>query len=426
MVQRIHRREALRVGFLGALGLGLADYLALAENEPRRGTADAVIFIHLQGGPAHLDTLDMKPAAPAEERGEFGTIQSRIPGLLVCEHLPRLAQAIDQFTLVRGISHASGAHPQANQYLFTGNPVSPAVTHPAYGSVALLERPGAHDLPGFVAIPTSEMTPGYLGVAYGAFKTGAVPRAGQPFEVRGLTLGQGVTVESLRNRNVLLRDLDQRMRQADTGSPTLQGLDRFGQQANDMILSARTRDAFDVTRENAAIVRLFANDDAGQSCLLAARLVAYGARFVTINLDGWDTHLDNFNSMKNRLLPPFDAAIAALVQALKDKGLFERTLVVASGEFGRTPTINRNAGRDHWPRAMWTLLAGGGVRGGQLIGGTDSKGHGPDSATNLKPDDLAASIYHALGLDHRKEYHTRSGRPVILVPHGNVIRGLFG
>jgi uncharacterized protein (DUF1501 family) len=149
-------------------------------------------------------------------------------------------------------------------------------------------------------------------------------------------------------------------------------------------------------------------------------------RFVTINSGAWDTHLDNFTNLKNKLLPPFDAGITALVQALKSRGLLERTLVAAGGEFGRTPTINKNAGRDHWPRASWMLLAGGGVRAGQLIGGTDRKGHEPDSGTNLKPDDLAASICHALGIDHHKEYQTRTGRPVYLVPHGKVIQELFG
>jgi uncharacterized protein (DUF1501 family) len=420
------RRDLLQIGVLSTLGLTLADYLRLRAANDTQPAADAVIFIHLQGGPAHLDTLDLKPGAPVAERGEFKPIASKLPGLPVCEHLPKLAQAIDQFTLLRGISHSAGDHGRANQYLFTGNPVSPAVAYPALGSVAIKERPARPDLPGFVAIPTSEMAPGYLGVSYAPFKTNAVPLAGKPFEVRGLALPEGVSVDKIKDRERLLQDLDTKLRQADTGSPLVEGLDRFGRQAQEMILSPRAREAFDISKESPPLTRMFAADEFSQSLLLAGRLVEQGVRFVTINSGGWDTHLDNFTSLKTRLLPPFDAGITALVQALAAKGLLDRTLVVAGGEFGRTPTINKNAGRDHWPRASWMLLAGGGVKAGQLIGGTDQKGHEPDSDTNLKPDDLAASVCHALGIDHHKEYQTRTGRPVYLVPHGKVIRELFG
>jgi uncharacterized protein (DUF1501 family) len=422
---RCTRREALRLGFLSALGLSLADYLCLAAAREQPATADSVIFIHLQGGASHLDTLDMKPEAPAAERGEFRPIPSKLPGLLVCEHLPKLAQVIDQFVLLRGIRHTAGDHARASNYLFTGNAVSPAITFPSLGSVASKERPARADLPSFVAVPTTEMTAGYLSVAYAPFKTSVAPRAGQPFDVRGLSLAEGLTVDQLQDRDRLLRDLDSRFRQAEVSSELLEGLDRFGRQAQAMILSPRAREAFDISKESPAIAQRFAANDFCQSLLLACRLVEHGVRFVTVNFDGWDTHLDNFNSLKNKLLPPLDAGLAALVSTLRAKGLLTRTLVVVSGEFGRTPTINKNAGRDHWPRAMWTLFTGGGVRAGQLIGGTDVKGHGPDSGTNLKLDDLAASIYHALGLDHRKEYQTRTGRPVYLVPNGRLIRELF-
>jgi hypothetical protein len=424
------RRDALKVGFLGGLGLSLADYLSLAEgSEPGRArpraSADAVIFLHLQGGPSHLDTLDLKPEAPVEERGEFQAIRSKLPGLPVCEHLPRLAAMIDQFTLIRGISHSAGAHPQANQYLFTGNRPSPALTYPSLGSVASRELEAAPAMPAFVAIPNTEMVPGYLGVAHSPLKTGTVPKAGQPFEVRGLSLDRGLTIDKVRRRMDLLRDLDRTFRSAEENSPVLEGLDRFGQKAQKMILSARTREAFDLSKESPRITQLFARDDLGQSLLLACRLIEQGVRFVTVTHGAWDTHLDNFKNLKGKLLPPFDAGITALITALKEKGLLPRTLVVATGEFGRTPRINKNAGRDHWPRTMWTLVAGGGTPAATLIGGTDRQGHGPDDRTNLKPDDLAASICRALGLDHLKEYATGTGRPVTLVPHGQVIEGLF-
>jgi hypothetical protein len=435
MKQRLtSRRAALQIGCLGGLGLSLADFLAWSSarsEEPAakklKATADSVIFIHLQGGPSHLDTLDMKPDAPAEEKGEFAPTPTKLPGLTACEHLPKLAAAIDRWTLVRGISHSAGAHPQANQYLFSGNPVSPAVTHPALGSVAVKERPCPPELPGFVAIPSSEMAPGYLGVSYSPFKTGEAPKAGQPFQVRGLTLPPGLTVEKIDRRETLRRDLDTVFRQAETSSDVLDGLDRFSQQAQEMILSSRTRSAFDTSQEPESIARLFAADSFSQSLLLALRLVEHGVRFVTVNFEAsWDTHSDNFESLKTKLLPPFDAGITALAEALTAKGMLDKTFVFCGGEFGRTPSINKGAGRDHWPRAGWAMFTGGGVKPSQLIGGTDCKGHGPDDATKIKPDDIAATILRALGIDHTQEYQTRTGRPVYLVPHGVVIPGLLG
>jgi len=422
---RLSRRSFVRVGILGGVGLSLADYLRLAEASERVPMAEACIFLHLQGGPAHLDTLDMKPEAPAEERGEFGSIATSLPGLMACEHLPKFAEMAHRFALVRGISHSAGAHPLANQYLYSGNRPSPAVVYPAYGSVLGKERPVSPDLPAFVAVPNTDMTPGHMGIAYSPLNTTAVPRKGEPFEMRGLSLAEGITPEEVRARDRLLEDLDVAFRQADVDSDLLDAVDGFGRKAQEMILSPRARAAFDVGRESPAVAELFGGDDLGQSLLLAQRLVEHGVRFVTITHNGWDTHLDNFTRLKGDLLPAFDSGITALIEALHSKGLLDSTLVVATGEFGRTPTINKNAGRDHWPRTMWTLLAGGGVQPGRLIGGTDKKGHGPDDDTALAPDDLGASIYHALGVDHRKEYYTKTGRPVMLVAHGNVIPGLF-
>ncbi|MEQ8785308.1 MAG: DUF1501 domain-containing protein [Pirellulaceae bacterium] len=419
------RRDALRVGTLGALGLSLADYLRLAEGSELQPKADACIFLHLAGGPSHLDTFDMKPKAPAEEQGEFKSIQSSMPELRVCEHLPKMAKVIDRFALLRGVSHSAGAHPQANQYLYSGNRPSPAIIYPAHGSVLTKERPSDADLPSYVAVPGGDMTPGFLGIAYAPLNTTAIPKKGQPFEMRGLALEEGTSLAKVRSRDKLLADLDTTFRETDSGSELLTAMDRFGRKAQEMILSPRAREAFDVGRESQAMIDLFEADDLSQSMLLALRLVEHGVRFVTITHAGWDTHLDNFTNLKGKLLPAFDAAMSSLVEAMQQKGLSDRVLVVASGEMGRTPTINKNAGRDHWPRAMWTLMTGGGVKTGQLIGGTDEKGHGPDDATDMTPDDLAASLYHALGVDHRHEYYTATGRPVILVPEGRVIEGLF-
>ncbi len=421
----ISRRRILQAGFLGGLGLTLSDLLRLTAGSERQAKAEACIFLHLKGGPSHLDTLDMKPDAPSEERGEFRSIATVLPGYEVCEHLPKLAQRMDRFTLIRGISHAAGAHPLANEYLFTGNRPSPAVVYPSLGSVCAKELGTDEALPPFVAIPQSDMSPGYLGVGFGSFRTTTVPAPGKPFDVRGLAMTGSLTLEKIQSRSALLHDLDQTFRAADVQNPVLEGLDRFTRQADAMIRSERTRQAFDISLESPAILQLFQNDPASQACLLAGRLVEHGIRFVTVTHDGWDTHLDNFNVQKNKLLPAFDASLTALIEMLEQKGLLERVLVIATGEFGRTPTINKQAGRDHWPRTMWTLVAGGGTKRAHFIGGTDHKGHAPNDDTQLKPDDLAATIYHALGIDPLREYLTPNGRPVTLVPEGHVIDDLF-
>ncbi len=418
------RRQLLQAGVLGGVGLTLANYLRLAEASPLKATAEACIFVHLKGGPSHLDTLDMKPEAPSAEQGEFKRIQTVVPGYEICEHLPRLAKWIDRFTLIRGISHAAGAHPLANEYLFTGNRPSPAVVYPAMGAICAKELTTPEAIPPFVAVPNSDMAAGFLGVGYGSFKTTSVPKPGQPFEVRGLAVSGGLTIDKIKSRNELLRDLDQTFRTSEANSAVLEGLDRFSQKANEMILSDRARQAFDVSRESPNVLKLFEKDDVSQSLLLAGRLVEHGVRFVTVTQDGWDTHLDNFVGHK-KLLGPFDAGITALVEMLEQKGLLGKVLIVATGEFGRTPTINKQVGRDHWPRTMWTLVAGGGAKRNYFLGGTDKKGHAPDDRTHLKPDDLAASIYHALGIDPQREYFTPNGRPVLLVPEGKVMSELF-
>ena len=419
------RRDVLRTGVLALTGMTLPNFLRLAHAGPtHKATADAVLFINLAGGPSHLDTLDMKPDGPAETRGEFSAIQSKLPGLFVCEHLPKTAAAADQFTLIRGISHTAGAHPQGQAYIATGNRPGPAVVYPSYGSVVSKELPGHADLPPYVAVPQTEWNAGYMGDAFAPFKTHASPKPGQPFAVRGISLASGVTLEKVRRRNQLLQELDTTFRAAETNSQLLEALDTFGQQAFSIITSQRTRQAFDVSREAESIRGLFGSDELGQSLLLATRLIEFGVRFVTVTNTGWDTHLDNFDRHR-KLMPPLDSGVTATIAALSAKGLLDRTLVVVMGEFGRTPKINANVGRDHYPRVNWCVMTGGGVQAGRLIGGTDQKGEAPNDDTDIKPDDLGASIFHALGIDPHKEYYTKTGRPVGLIPNGRVIRELF-
>lgn len=423
---RITRRHTLQVGTLGLTGMTLADSLrAAAVAETAAATADAVIFVNLAGGPAHLDTLDMKPDGPVETRGEFQPIQTVLPGLQACEYLPKFAAVADHFTLLRGISHTVGDHPQGQAYISTGNRPTPALQYPSLGSIVTREKPGDPDLPVYMAIPDTEWTAGFLGDAFAPFKTNAVPRPGQPFAVRGITLPDGLTVDKLRRREQLLQKVRRTFNTADRNSQLLDALDTFGRQAYSMITSERTLEAFDVSRAPESIQQLFAADDLGQSLLLAVRLIESGVKFITVSNPGWDTHLDNFVGHR-RLIPPLDNAITAMLSALQSTGMLERTLVVIMGEFGRTPKINQNVGRDHYPRANWCLMSGGGVRPGQLIGATDAKGEGPADETDIHPDDIAASILHALGIDHHTEYFTKTNRPVSLVAGGRVIEGLFG
>lgn len=422
----VSRRDVLRLGVLGGAGLSLPGYFRLAEaGEVARGMATSAIHINLGGGPSHLDTFDLKPDAPQEYRGEFNPIESNVPGISFSEHLPKLARCADRFAILRGVSHSLAAHEFGTKYMNTGNRPLPSLAFPGYGSVVSKEKPGPRDLPPFVAIPNTPQVAGYLGVEFAPFSTTNTPVPGRPFSVRGITLGRGLTVADIEKRKKLLDDLDQTFRGFESQSDLVNGLDRFSERAYDIISSPRTRQAFDISQESAAITELFPQNPFAQSCLLASRLVEAGVRFVSVSNGGWDTHDNNFNRLKTKLLPDLDGALAGLFLALEQKGLLESTAVFVSGEFGRTPKINPRGGRDHFPRAMFVLMGGGGIKGGQVIGASDEKGMGPASGDGISPDNVAASFYHALGIDPHKEYQTSTGRPVEIVRNGSVIPELF-
>jgi hypothetical protein len=323
------------------------------------------------------------------------------------------------------VSHSLAAHEFGTKYMNTGNRPIPSLEFPGYGPVVTKEKGGPRDLPPFVAIPDTNQVAGYLGVEYAPFSTTSVPRAGQPFTVRGITLRNGLTVEEVEKRKNLLKGLDTTFKGFEKDSDLINGLDRFSQRAYDIISSPRSREAFDTSREKPEVAKTFGESPIGQSCLLATRLIESGVRFVSLSSGGWDTHEDNFGRLKGKLLPELDQAVSALFTSLDRKGLLASTAVFVTGEFGRTPKINGRGGRDHFPRSMCVLMGGGGLKGGQVIGASDDKAQGPASGDGITPDDVAASFYHALGIDCRKEYKTNTGRPIAIVRHGKPIPELF-
>jgi len=382
------------------------------------------IFLWLGGGPAHLDTFDPKPEATPEVRGDFGMIPTSLSGCRVSELLPRMAGQMHRVTLIRSVTHNIGSHAPGSLYLLTGSKPLPSLKYPTYGSVVTREKKGVQDMPPFVAVPLEPPESpgaGYLGVAYNSFSVNADPQAAN-FSVRGITLPDGTPAERVERRNQLLERLDGFAGQK--GDEVLAGLDRFQQQAYDIVRSPRARTAFDLNHEAPRLRDQYGRTTFGQSCLLARRLVEAGTRFVTVYTTGWDTHGQNFKNLKEKLVPPVDQGLAALLEDLEVRGLFETTVVFLVGEFGRTPKINKNAGRDHWPYSMFALLAGGKIPRGLVYGETDAGGERPKDKAVL-PDDVAATFYAALGIDPKKEYQSSTGRPIQIVHDGSPIREIF-
>ena len=417
------RRQMLKAGVLGA-GFSLSSYLRLQAESGQQDDGRSAILVFLGGGPSHQDTLDLKPDAPAEYRGQFRPIATATPGVEICEHLPRLARRSEQYAIVRGITHNLAAHSLGTRYLMTGNRPTPVLNFPMYGSVVSKEFPAAEDLPSFVSIDRPVEGPGYLGPEYGPLSTGEKPRYGQPFRVRGITLGDGLTIDKYQARRSLLTDIDKTFDGYERLDDSVRGLDRFSEQAYSIISSPRARDAFDLTREPDREIERFGRHDFGQSMMLTSRLIESGVRFVTVLLEGWDTHQDNFNKLGRELLPRLDQSLSALLDRLGGRGLLDSTSILITGEFGRTPKVNGNSGRDHWARAMCSMMAGGSTNGGQVIGETDAKAEGP-VGEGFTPDDLAASFFQNIGIDPKTEYAANVGRPITLIRDGSPIPGLI-
>lgn len=425
----VGRRDFIRAGALALGGLSLGQYFQMLQAGQANPSAKAksAIFINLAGGPSHMDTFDLKPNAPDTHRGEFKPIPTKVPGIEISEHLPNLASAMDKFVILRGVSHSIAAHNLGSEYVNCGNRPLPSLAFPGFSAVVSKELGGPADLPTSVAIPNAQnQGGGYLGVKYAPLATGKSPVVGQPFSVRGVSLGNGLTVKDVESRQGLLSSLDTAFTGFEKNSQLLDGLDRFSQQAYSMITSPNARKAFDISQENSESAAKFGKTPFGLNCLLGLRLIESGVRFVTITSGGWDTHNDGFNALKTKQLPGFDEGLAALFNALAERGLLESTVVYVTGEFGRTPKINtQRVGRDHYPRSMFMLLAGGGIQGGRVLGASDEKGELPADGKGFTPDNVAASFYKTLGIEPTKEYHTNTGRPVMIVREGTPITELF-
>jgi hypothetical protein len=415
------RRDFLRIGSLGALGISLDGVLRAGAKRDI-----SCILLWQSGGCGHLDTFDLKPAAPKEIRGEFKPISTNVPGIQICEHLPFTARQADKFTILRSMKSRENNHERAINYLLTGYLPLPTLEFPSMGSVISKELGSRNGLPPYVAVPNTfpSYGAGYLGGSYNPFIAGDPNVSG--YQARDLTLPADVDWTRVGNRNFLLKQMDAKFR-AIEASTDMAAMDSFYQKAYDLLKSPAARKAFDIGAEPESLRERYGRTPVGQGALLARRLVESGVRFVTV-AKGWlnyDTHGDNFNIMKKALLPEFDRAFAGLLEDLHDRGMLDTTLVIAMGEFGRTPKVNDAAGRDHHSKAWSIALAGAGVPGGRVLGATDSNGV---QVTDLpvEPEDLLFSIYSLFGVDPAREYQTPIGRPVKPVNGGRLIPGLLG
>ncbi len=435
------RREILQVGYSGLLGMGLSALPVCASPATPQAARKrkSVILVFLSGGPSQLDTFDMKPDAPAEIRGEFKPIATRVPGLTICEHLPRLAARADKYALVRSLSYRETEHNAATHHLLTGqrypggNAAASRNDWPCYSSALSYLEPRHDGIPSGVHLPASMLGggvvvpgqhAGFLAPRHDPLQVTANPNA-PGFRVDGLRLDPQIGVERLGDRRTLMTHIDG---QRETLARTAEGqrLSDQQQQAFSILTSGKIAQAFDLGREPAAVRNLYGRHTFGQSLLLARRLVQTGVPVVQVNMGSvldWDTHTNNFSKLKQQLLPPMDQGVAVLLDDLEASGLLDDTLVLLLGEFGRTPRIGVTAGREHWPACFFGLFAGAGVRGGQLIGSSDSIGAYP-STTPYSPNDVGATVYHILGVDPATEVHDRQGRPTQL-NRGQVIQSLF-
>lgn len=436
------RRDCLQFGLGALLGSGLVENLrargeATAHAGGPKAKATSCILIWMDGGPTHFETFDPKPDAPVEYRGEFSHTQTSVPGVLYSEHMVKLAATLNDYAMIRSIRHDQGNHGAGNHYMMTGAPPRIPVGcgafvsfHPSIGSVVARELGRDNGLPAYFSMPQMSRSggPNFLGARYAPFVVGDDPNKSK-FRVRDVALPGELGEARFTTRTDLRSKIDRmvRLNDAAAGDPAV-AFDEYFRQGHDLVTSPDAQQAFDISRESDAVRDRYGRNGFGQRCLLARRLVEAGVPFITVYDGGWDHHSDIFGSLRKRL-PDWDNSVATLIQDLKERGLLDSTLVVALGEFGRTPTISTlsgqdKPGRDHWANAMSVLMAGGGTPGGTVVGATDRKGH--SALENVQsPENFVSTIYHKLGIDPGKVLYTPQGRPTHLVSDPTPIRELI-
>jgi len=424
------RRECFSVGALGGLGLSLGDFFRMkaARAEQKHydfidAKAESVIHIYLPGGMAHQESFDPKPYSPIEFRGEMGTIKTKT-GDIFSETLPRLAAINDKFTVIRSMTHGEAAHERGTHNMFTGYKPSPALIFPSFGSVVSHEYGSRNNLPPYVAIPNVANEfggSGYLSSSYGPFSLGADP-ANSGFKVQDLNLPNGVDVTRFDRRRTALEAVNAHFA-SKQNSNIVTAMDSFYERAYSLLSSEKAREAFNIEAEESGLRDKYGRNTAGQRLLMARRLVEAGVRFVSLTYGSWDMHVGITGGFR-RDMPSLDQAIATLLEDLDSRGLLKSTLVLVSSEFGRTPKINPEAGRDHWPKVFSTMLAGGGIKGGLVYGSSDATASEPDSDP-VSPEDLATTMYHLLGIVADKELMAPGDRPVEICDGGKLITGIL-
>ncbi|HTN76304.1 MAG TPA: DUF1501 domain-containing protein [Pirellulaceae bacterium] len=426
----LSRRSFLTVGALGGLGLTLADFFQMQQARADlkhydfiEAKAKSVIHIFLPGGMAHQESFDPKPYAPIEYRGELGTVKTNT-GEVFSETLPKLAQCADKIAVVRSMTHGEAAHERGTHNMFTGYRPSPALLFPSMGSVVSHEYGPRNNLPPYVCIPNVPnefASNGYLSSSFAPFSLGSDP-AQKGFQVRDLNLPNGIDDARFSRRRSALEAVNDHFAKLDK-SDSVKAMNTFYERAYSLVSSKDAREAFKIEAEPEALRNEYGMNDAGQRMLMARRLVTAGVRFVTLTYGGWDMHTGITNGMRNAM-PNLDQALAALVNDLSRTGELSSTLIMVSSEFGRTPKINKDAGRDHWPKVFSVMLAGGGIKGGLIYGTSNSTASEPDTDA-LEPQDLATTIYNQLGIVADKELMSPGNRPIEIIDGGKVVKGLL-
>ena len=435
----IGRRDFIQLGVGGILGLGMGDLMSLRADAARaagKPNPDNIncILVWLDGGPTHFETFDPKPDAPSDVRGEFKPIPTNVAGVHFCETVPRLARSLDKMAILRSICHKDPNHGGGNHYMMTGAPTPVPVNcgssvsfHPSFGSIVSHIRGVKGGLPSYATLPRKSRSAGphFLGGQHAPFVIDGDPNK-EGYRVRDVVLPKSISEGRANNRLKLRESLDRMLRIADAtaADPTID-FDSFYQQGIDLISSNDAQAAFDIGRESKEVRDRYGRNDFGQRLLLARRLSEVGVSFVTVYNGGWDHHTKIFQDGFKKKIDRVDLGMSALINDLHERGQLDNTLVLLLGEFGRTPKINKDAGRDHWPHAMSVLVAGAGVPAGQIIGETDVKGYYASDRI-YSPEDFACSIYTKMGINPKKILHTNTGRPLPIVNGGAPIKELFG